>query len=303
MSTTAGDVPSLSHPLSWSRTVARETVHRSSAAEVLLTDVRPRAGGGFEAAASWPRSHPTFPRDGGSRHSPLVLAETLRQLGIYLPLHYFGVPAAAHMVVTDLYFDIDPAHEPEAGFGATDIVCLIDEPQVRTDHGAVTGLRLEVGFLAAGAHFARGGGGVRFLDEDWYAGLRGAARRCRMPDPAPGLVRPSPADVAVSGAPDVLIALDDGGVVVSPADPRHPFFFDHPSDHVPGMVLLEAVRQAAVPASDGALLRPRAAWLVAVRFTEFAPPARVVCVPHDRTCVFGVLQDGTRTAFGVLRYP
>ncbi|WP_280409454.1 AfsA-related hotdog domain-containing protein [Nocardia brasiliensis] len=29
-------------------------------------------------------------------------------------------------------------------------------------------------------------------------------------------------------------------------DPAHPFFFDHPMDHVPGMLLLEAARQAAL---------------------------------------------------------
>ena len=106
----------------------------------------------------------------------------------------------------------------------------------------------------------------------------------------------------MAGVRDVLIGFSGGATVVGPADPRHPFFFDHASDHVPGMVLLEAARQAAAVASGGLLLRPRAGRLNAVRFTEFAPPADVVCVPHHRTCVFGIRQGPARTAFGVLEY-
>lgn len=299
----AGDVPTRKTPLSWSRTVAREMVHRTSAAEVLLTDVRSLGGGGFEAAACWPRSHPTFPRDGGNRHNPLVLVETLRQLGIYLPLRYFGVSPSAHLILTDLFFEISWDDEPEAGLGATDITCRIGVPAVRggTD-GSVTGLRLDVAFQAGGSAFARAGGGVRFLSEQRYAALRGAEHARRPPAPVAGLTRPAASALAVPGAHDVLIGRQAGVTVVGPADPRHPFFFDHTTDHVPGMVLLEAVRQAAAVASRGALLRPRAGRLVATHFTEFAPPARLLCVPHHRTCVFGVLQRGTRTAFGVLKY-
>ncbi|MDW6057783.1 AfsA-related hotdog domain-containing protein [Streptomyces sp. FXJ1.4098] len=78
--------------LSWSRTVAREAVHRASVAEVLLTDVRALGGDRFVAAVQWPRSHPTFPHGPDGRHHPLMVAETLRQLGIYLPSRHFATP-------------------------------------------------------------------------------------------------------------------------------------------------------------------------------------------------------------------
>ncbi|WP_333768904.1 ScbA/BarX family gamma-butyrolactone biosynthesis protein [Streptomyces sp. IBSBF 2435] len=303
MSASAGGIPQRSRPLSWSRTVAREMVHRTSPAEVLLTDMRRRAGGGFEAAASWPRSHATFPRDGGSLHSPLILAETLRQLGIYIPLRYFGAPATARMIITDLFFEIDPDEEPEACSGATDITCTVEEPRVRRDaRGAVAGLRMTVDFLAGGTVFARAGGGMRVLDERRYAEVRGAAGAPWPPVAVAGMARPTASELAVPSRHDVLIGHHAGAVVLGPADPRHPYFFDHPSDHVPGMVLLEAVRQATVVASQGTLLRPHTGRMTAARFTEFAPLAHVVCVPHHRTCVFGVVQGGARTAFGVLGY-
>jgi hypothetical protein len=112
-------------------------------------------------------------------------------------------------------------------------------------------------------------------------------------------------DLGVLGASrpaDVLVAFRDGALAIEPADPRHPFYFDHVSDHVPGMVLLEAARQAAAQASGGTLLRPVSGRMAASRFTEYDPPARVEAVPHHRTCVFRVRQGGVPTAYGVFGY-
>lgn len=294
--------------LSWSRTVARELVHRSSVAEVLLTDVRPDGAGGFEAAAAWPRSHATFPRDGSDVHSPLLVVETLRQLGIYLPLRHFGVAPTAHLLIGDLYFALRPDREPRVGHGGTEVACTVAVSKLRRDaDGAVTGLRLDVRYACGGTDFARAGGGARFVDADGYAAVRNrqdgaAAPRAESFRHAAADGRPEPAALAVTGHGDVMIVRRSGALAVEPADPRHPFFFDHASDHVPGMVLLEAARQAAAEASGGALLRPVAGRLVATRFTEFAPAARIEPVPHHRTCVFRVRQGPVCTAYGVLGY-
>ncbi|WP_411142075.1 ScbA/BarX family gamma-butyrolactone biosynthesis protein [Streptomyces sp. x-80] len=303
MNTSVGETTGELRPLSWSRTVAREMVHRTSLAEVLLTDVRRTGDASFEAAASWPRSHPTFPRDGADLHSPLIVVETLRQLGIYLPLRYFGVPATAHLLITDLFFAITPAAEPRAASAATDVTCLTGVSDLRTRaDGAVTGLRLEVTFLAGGTAFARAGGGACFLDARRYTVLRGAVTTVRRTSRTSVRVRPEATGPAVADPRDIVIGLDGGTLLVEPVDPKHPFFFDHTTDHVPGMVLLEAARQAAALESHGTLLRPTAGRLRAVRFTEFSPPARVLCVPHHGTCVFRVFQGGEQKAFGTLQY-
>jgi hypothetical protein len=366
--------------LSWSRTVDRRLVHRSSAAEVFLTDVRPSGPDQFAAAALWPRSHPTFPRGRDDRHSPLLIVETLRQLGIYLPLRHYGVARDARLLIRDLAFDLDPAAEPRAGYGATEVVCLAEVGKLRREGPGLppVGLRLTVRYLSGGREFARATGGARFAAPARYAELRGAgtaaagpvlpapavlapavlgtspstagpngtvpdapAPDAAAPDPAapdgappagpppngrngsnivsdspprttpamtptapcaPIAPRPGPAEVAVSSPSDVLVALADGLVLIDPADPLHPFFFDHPSDHVPGMALLEAARQSAALASGGRLLRPVGARLRAMRFTEARPAAAVECVDHGLTCVFRVRQGGGVTACGVLRY-
>ncbi|MCS0603389.1 A-factor biosynthesis protein [Streptomyces sp. LP11] len=303
--------------LSWSRTVPRELVHRVSVAEVLLTDVLRVDEEHFAAAACWPRSHPTFPVDGPALHHPLLVVETLRQLGIFIPLRHFGVPADARLLITDLLFTSEPADQPRVGHGATEVTCRVRVTGVRTDgEGTVTALRLDVRFLAGGVPFARAGGGARFLSPERYAAVRRplAPPRHRRTH----VQRPDPAMLGLAHARDLVVGLIGGpgqagpedphrpapprSLVVDAADPLHPFFFDHPSDHVPGVVLLEAARQAAALASGGTLLRPTGGRLAAPHFTEFSPAARIVCVPHHRTCVFRIEQLGQRCAFGVLHY-
>lgn len=291
--------------LSWSRTVPRELVHRTSTAEVLLTDVCPSLERNvFDAAASWPRSHPTFPRDGASLHSPLILVETMRQLGIYLPLRHYGVPPRFRLLITDLYFRLDPDLEPRATVNSTDVSCRAAVSDIRTGtEGTVSGLRMDVSMRVGAQVFAWAGGAARFVSPARYAAMRGAREAVRPPVPTGNCVPPDLGRIGAGHARDVMIAVgDDGAMSLRPADPRHPFFFDHPSDHVPGMVLLEAARQAGALASDGRCLRPTAGRLKAVSFAEFAPAARVLCVPHHRTCGFRVLQAGRYVAYGALEY-
>ncbi|GAA2734406.1 ScbA/BarX family gamma-butyrolactone biosynthesis protein [Streptomyces nogalater] len=317
--------------LSWSRTVPRELVHRASVAEVLLTDVLRVDATRFVAAACWSRSHPTFPVDGHAVHHPLMVVETLRQLGIFIPLRYLGVPVDTRMLITDVFFTTEPGAQPQAAHGATQVTCRVRVTGLRAGpDGALAGLRLHAEFLAGGAVFARAGGGARFLSPERYAALRGPLLGTCQPPASAGLLRPDPARLGVPHARDVVIGCAGGHgragpggsggrhrrarppalrdrpdapeVLVDAADPWHPFFFDHATDHVPGMVLLEAARQAAALASEGVLSRPIGVRLTALRFTEFSPPARVVCVPHHRTCAFRFEQDGECPAFGVLHY-
>ncbi len=313
------DAPLTVGTLCWSRTVERELVHRVSVAEVLLTDVRERGADRFEAAACWPRSHPTFPRGRDDRHSPLVLVETLRQLGIYLPLRYYGVARDAKFLITGLGFRLDPAAEPRAGFGASEITCAVSVESVRRGGGGrVRGLRIAVRFRCGEREFGQAWGGSRFLGAREYAALRGPVGGTPVDDPAceetagahDVLARPSPGTLDVAGPGDVVLGINGGAapggwpsaLVVDPADPRHPFLYDHGSDHVPGMALIEAARQAAAVHTAGALLRPLSGELRALRFTEHAPRARVECALHASTAVFRFRQGGAHTAVGVLRY-
>ncbi|GAA3062079.1 ScbA/BarX family gamma-butyrolactone biosynthesis protein [Streptomyces glomeratus] len=288
-------------PLSWSRTVDRAWVHRISVAEVLLTDVRRCGPLSFCAAAAWTRSHPSFPRGRDDRHSPWMLVETLRQLGICIPLRHFDVPPTARFLIGDVAYELDPAAEPRAPHGASEITCLASVGEVRTDRSGttVTGLRMRVVFLAGDRAFARAAGGARFLDAARYAALRSGAVTAMAASRRP---RPEPALLGLESASDLVISLEGGEVLLDPADPRHPFLFDHGTDHVPGMAVLEAARQAVALRSGGRLIRPLSCRMTALRFTEHAPPAVIHCAEYGRSVLFHCHQGAERTARGMLRY-
>ncbi|MFC8710701.1 MULTISPECIES: ScbA/BarX family gamma-butyrolactone biosynthesis protein [unclassified Streptomyces] len=290
-------------PSSWSRTVPRELVHRVSVAEVLLTDVRPCGRLAFCAAALWPRSHPTFPRGHDSRHSPWLVVETVRQLGIYIPRCHFGVPAAARFLIDDVSYRIDPDREPRAPHGGSEITCRVTVTGLTGAPGSdhPRRMRLRADFRSGGQVFARADGGARFLTAERYATVRTVSAG-PPPRAATARPRPQPALLGVPAEADALVALDGGTLVVDPADLRHPFLFDHETDHVPGMALLEAARQAVALRSAGRLVRPLGGRMTASHFTEHAPPAAVESTAYGRTAVFRFRQGGVVTAGGVLRY-
>lgn len=304
------DVPSPAHSLDRSATVPRETVHRTSPAEVLLTDVRRTGEHSFTAAAFWPRSHPTFDRAGDGRHDPLMIAETLRQLGICIPLRFYRVSPDAFLLIEELSFDLDPAAEPRARHAGSEITCDVRADRIRPAGKAPPrSLSLAVAFSSAGVRFARADGTARILTPAAYAVIRshrpdahGTDADAQSPDQH-RLEAPGAARVGVARDADVLISLDQAGALrLAPADPYHPFFFDHPCDHMPGMVLIEAARQAAAWRSPGPAPRTVSCAVRALHFTEPSPPALIRCTVGADACDFEIRQERESTARGVLRF-
>ncbi len=303
-------------PLNRSTPVRRELVHRTALAEVLLTDVRRTGEHQFTAAAQWPRSHPTFDRAGDGRHNPLLVAETLRELGICIPLQYYAVAPESHLLIGELEFSIDPAAEPRARYGGSEITCEVRADRFRpVGHSPPRSLGLTARYLADGREFAQAQGIARILSPAAYRAIRGgdgtlipAPAPAPSSSPATALTRPAPDLVGVTQAQDVLIGADwHGRVRLLPADPYHPFFYDHPSDHVPGLVVLEAVRQAMAWQPAGAPARMVSCELRALRFTEADPPARIThtVAAHTgagRSCEFEVWQGDAMTAAGSLGF-
>jgi hypothetical protein len=86
----------------------------------------------------------------------------------------------------------------------------------------------------------------------------------------PDRLEPYPDNVVIS-SPEYL---EDGAVVAASliVDRTHPYFFDHPCDHVPGMLLLEGCVQLAVGAfAESAVAASKRPAVVAydVDFTQF----------------------------------
>lgn len=310
------DIDLLSEPaVHRSALAAREFVHRLAPSQVLLTDVRPTGHDAYRAVVHWPRARtrpePTAGQAGpagqaghSAKPDPLMVAETLRQLGVFLPLRYYGVDPAARLLIEELSFALDGAAEPADHPTGTEITCAA---QVRPVGAAGSepphSLRLEVRFSAQGKPFAHAEGVARVLSLAAYRAVRNRRRLVREQteaqagrDPANGGEPVSPDRVGVFEPQEVLVAVDARGATrIAPADPHHPFLHDHPSDHITGVTLISAVRQAAALEQGSPRLRMVSCAVKATRFTEPDPPATIELGESGR---FEIRQEGTVTASG-----
>ncbi|MFZ4159175.1 ScbA/BarX family gamma-butyrolactone biosynthesis protein [Streptomyces griseoincarnatus] len=235
------------HP-SLTTTVPREFVHRAGVAEVMLTGWERADERRFAVSAQWPRGHIFFTSVNGC-HDPLIAAETLRQIGSLLAHAEYGVPLGHHFLMWDLSLTVRPEHLLVGGAPASldiDVVC----EDVRMRRESLAGLRYTTVMRRAGQVVATGGASFTCMTSKVYQRLRadrldGAGPQLALTAPtAPQNVgRVSPTDVVLTpvGRPDRWQLR---------VDTRHPVLFEHPVDHIPGMMLLEAARQAAVAAVD-----------------------------------------------------
>ncbi|KAB1973355.1 ScbA/BarX family gamma-butyrolactone biosynthesis protein [Streptomyces triticiradicis] len=281
----AGGGTAVPQPLT--STVPKELVHRASVAEVMLTDWARSGEHRFVLAAQWPRGHSFFTNVEGC-HDPLIAAETIRQAGLLLAHAEYGVPLGHRFLVSDLGVAVRPAHLRVGAAPASlelDVRCR----DVKERRGEVTGFRVEVEVYREGSLAATGGGTLTCIAPRVYQRLRGARGpgRARVmpltaPEPPQSVGRMSPTDVVLSPA-------GGPGRWQLRVDTRHPVLFDHMVDHVPGMLLLEAARQAAAAALGHARL-PLAVAGEFLRYAELDTPCTIEAHPAA-----GTGEKGART--------
>lgn len=249
-----------------STTVPRELVHRAAVAEVMLTDWQRLDDTHFAMAAQWPRSHSFF-TPVGVHHDPLIAAETIRQVGALLAHAEFGVPFGNQFLMENLTLTMRPEETRIDWTPAAldlDVTCT----EVRRRGCRLSGLTYETTVLREGRPAGWGRISFTTLAPAVY-------RRLRPPHVFDPGHRPIPLTAPV--APQSVGRLSPSDVVLSPTgdpgrwqlrvDTRHPVLFDHRVDHVPGMVLLEAARQAAT----AVLARPSILPLgLECEFTKYA---------------------------------
>lgn len=270
--------------LSYDSTVSRHLVHRAAAAEVLLTDWRQTGPDTFTLAAQWPRGHLFYcSRDG--RFDPMLMAETIRQTGILLAHVGYDVPPSRAFLMQRLRFGCVPSRMYSA-HAPLDLVVTATVSEILRRACGVGGMRVDLTLLRDDEPIGTGNGVLRCVAPAAYERLRwsGAVRETGPPVPV------SPVDPTAVGRQlpcDVVIGPPDGDGTCPLRIPlAHPVFFDHPLDHVPGMLAIEAIRQAAVAAVG----RPAAPVLAAeATFPTF--------LELDRECVVvveGVQATGDR---------
>ncbi|MEU0956176.1 ScbA/BarX family gamma-butyrolactone biosynthesis protein [Streptomyces niveus] len=286
------------HP-SLTTTVPREYVHRASVSEVMLTGWERVDDHRFTVTAQWPRGHSFYSTVDGC-HDPLIAAETIRQTGLLLAHAEFGVPLDHHLLVGELDVTIRPTHFRVGRTPATlqlDVTCS----KVEERRGALTRCRVDVDIRRDGHLAATGGGSFACIGPKVYQRLRTA--KIPTGDRAPAMTPTAPE------TPRAVGRTSPTDVVLSPTgrpgswhlrvDTRHPILFDHPVDHVPGMLLLEAARQATTATLGHASL-PLAVTSEFTRYVEVGTAcvieARRLPVPgadHEEVVLVTARQDGT----------
>ncbi|MFH9863781.1 ScbA/BarX family gamma-butyrolactone biosynthesis protein [Streptomyces sp. NPDC017202] len=260
------DTPSLT------ATVPRQLVHRAAVAETFLTGWRRTGADRFTVSAQWPRAHVLHVSPDWSAYDPLLVVETIRQSGTLVTHAEYEVPLDRKFVLTEFHVSVEhetlalgalPA-EPEVELVFTDV-------QYRGAHPAAA--RYTAHVLRDGVRVATADVAFTCVSGPVYRRLRGG----RTPEAVTAVPVPSgvPADAVRRALPtDVVLAPADAGrpdrrqLRVNTA---HPVFFDHPLDHVPGMLLLEAARQAALLETPGERV-PTAYDAVFHRYAELDEP-------------------------------
>lgn len=264
------DLSSADAPELFLQTVPRTLVHRAAVSEVFVTGIQRMAPEHFRVGAQWPRSHSYYGPVAGRRHDPMLLAESIRQALLLISHEAYDVPIGYHFLSHTVSHDIDPDGALLNGRPAhvlLDVRCHDLKRRGKT----VSGYTAHVECIRDGVVVGSGEVTLSCLPPAVYGRVRGeralgatAPVRRALPEAVtPELVGRRCASDVVLGATGI------DRVWTLRADQDHPVLFDHPVDHVPGMVLMEAARQAAlavVQDPDGLAVSCEAAFEQYVEF-------------------------------------
>jgi hypothetical protein len=294
--------------LAFDQTVPRGLVHRTALSEVYVADSVQMGSDEYVLAVQVPRAHSVWYDRQVPYHDPLATAEAARQ-GVYVVVHrHLGVSPsltfslrALELRVADLDCYRDRGDGPLQGL-------LTLRPLSRSDHDGRFGEMAFAGGIAINGRVAMTlRGELVFFSRDDFVALRAYQRRrsqARLIGPV-GSAVPLPAAAVgrrdrrncLLAAPDERSGTGEGMTYPLVVDERHPSFFDHRYDHVPGPLIVEAYRQAAVDSAHraGVLASPVAAVIgCRAGFTDFAEldaPAECAAVVRSATGADSVTVD------------
>jgi hypothetical protein len=184
-------------------------------------------------------------------YDSLLIPETLRQAGIAVAHACCGVPASAQFIMADMRYSVAAVELLVGGDGTEALTGQVGLSKAVFRQGgfrsAEVYLRVECGDAVVAEAFAT----LRCVDAAVYGRLRRNGRPSGLADhPGPCGVLVDPAVVGRRRRDEVLVCRDSGyrdrRMFRVWIDPSNQDLFDHPVDHVPGMIQIEVCRQAAL---------------------------------------------------------
>ncbi|MFF7365050.1 ScbA/BarX family gamma-butyrolactone biosynthesis protein [Streptomyces sp. NPDC008125] len=266
--------------------------HRVQPDDVLIRGYRRLAENTYALDIDWAGRHVFFEPALGSVHHHMLIAQTLRQIGLSLAHTEFEISSAHQFLMSGMSYSVDPRRSTDLSPIRAEAVC--------TWTGR-NGIRIAIALEQHGSVFVRSESGFSWVSDRVYRRLRGAHLTGR-----PG-VMPAPV-----GAPPVGRRAADEVVLGASgrahhweliADTGNPALMDHPVDHVPGLVVMEASQQAAHAVVAGTGDRswcPLATDMRTSRYIEFDAPCWIDAreVPLPETSSGGAPDRGDRPDTG-----
>ncbi|MBD1539319.1 hypothetical protein HC749_14235 [Arthrobacter sp. S13_S34] len=264
--------------------------HKTSLAEVLLTQVLPLPDNRATVHLQWPRSHYFYETQSGSADT-LLLAESLRQITVGIAHEVYGVPTEMKFVLSALEIKNDFLIPDFSRMTPTDVMARVLVDGIVQRRSGLNALRINVAFLVGSKPFASGSLAAQIVSPHVYARFRhGKVKPTNLADPMPS-AKSEALPCGRTGQGDrVVERLPSGqGWRLTP-DSRHPLLFDHPLDHISGMFVVEAIRQSFMQLRRGCTGEPAA---VAVKYRKM--------IELSSECFLRVRQEGN-AKMGWLRF-
>lgn len=269
-------------------------VHLRRPDMVFLTAWHSPEDGEFSLSARWPAPA------AGLAYDPRVLTQTIRQSGLVIAHAAYDVSLADQTLLHHFDFTVAP------GFGVPpeepcELAVEVSVTNPKKRGRSVSSLGMDVRVLHRGSLVARADSEFGWISPRAYRRLRGERLTTgwnTWPLPAPidpHLVgRATPSDVVLAAGYRPLhwqLRNDVDNAVL----------YDHPVDHVPGLVLMEAADQAARAALHPARFEATTVTSAFERYAEFDRPCWITAEvlpagPGGTSVLVTATQDG-ETAF------
>ncbi|MFE7325607.1 ScbA/BarX family gamma-butyrolactone biosynthesis protein [Streptomyces sp. NPDC057565] len=258
----------------WITDVSHELVHRSDPRDIFPTAWCRLSDTEFSVSAQWPCPHRFFAVASGRHQDPLLIAETMRQATMMLAHAELGVPVDDQFVMWDLAYDtVVPGFALEVASGK--VLIHLTCSDVRKRGKSIAGMRVDLRFHRGGTVLATSSGRISCTSARAYRRLR-QDRLDTVGRPVPLLPGADPYEVGRTAESDVVLTpTPQPNRWRLRLDTTHPTLFRRPNDHVPGILLLEAARQAAVAVTPGHTFLPTSVEIAFHKYAELDSPCWV----------------------------
>jgi hypothetical protein len=229
-------------------------VHKRAVEQVFLTDWMEGPGDDIcTIRAELPLAHARFSAGAAPYHDVVLIAEVVRQAGLVIAAKILDVPADRQFLLRELRVALDPLECNRRGPGSQAMTVVQDPSStIKTrPSGRLTGGLMRARLYVAGERSGTAEVVGLWVPAEMYDGFRADATAAH-PAPPPADARE---ELTGKGAAASVIApVRAGGepgayTTTAIVDLDDPTFFDHPLDHAPGLLLLEAMQQLCVAAA------------------------------------------------------